>query len=438
MKLKNYSLLVLGFLGFSAVAQEELLPLDRALALALEYNHDLVIAETRLEIARNNASPGQANLLPTIAINAAANHIEQDFITSTFADGRSIGGQGAVSENINGSIVLNYNLFNGMTRYYTFKRLKRQEELSEAEFRFTMEATMLAVMGTYYEVARLFQNLQVQEQSLAISLDRYTRVSERAKLGAGNTLDVLNARVDLSSDSVAFITQLNQLETTKRNLQILMGQEPTTAFQVDTNLALLEAIDYPRLRQEALEGNSSLEQALLRQESARLEAEAQRGGYMPSLDFQAGYQGSAAENQQQFVVSSANNGWNAGLVFRWTLFNGTRTRTAVQNARLNLAVAMQQSDLTRKSLLRDLDNAYATYTNAAYVQGVEARNLEAASLNFGRTRDLFSLGQVTTTQFREAQLNLVRTRANYNNARFAARLAEVQLLRLAGKLTQSP
>jgi outer membrane protein TolC len=435
MSLKYCKTLVL-ILAVGAVHAQEFLSLNQALESALEFNHDLAIAERRLEVAENLATPGQANLLPTITANAAGTHAQQNFISTTFADGRVIEGNDAISQNLTGSVVLNYNLFNGFNRYYTFKRLKRQEDLSEAELRFALENTLQGVISAYLEVARLEQNQRVQAQSLAISLDRYARVKAKTDLGGGNRIEMLNAAVDLSADSVAWIGLDNQLNNAKRNLMVLMGQDPRDNFQVDTLLPPPAAFDYQQMREQALGANSNLEQAEIRQEAARMDAEALKGGYYPQLDLQAGYAGTLVENQKQFIVDAVNYGWNAGLVFRWTLFNGTRTRTAVQNARLNLEVAREVREQTRKNLLRDFDNAYTGYNNALFVQGVEQRTLQTAQLNFERTRELFGLGQVNNTQFREAQLNLARTLANYNNARYSAKLAEVQLLRLSGQLAQ--
>ena len=70
---------------------------------------------------------------------------------------------------------------------------------------------------------------------------------------------------------------------------------------------------------------------------------------------------------------------------------------------------------------------------------LEKKYVEASELNFKRTRELYSLGQVTTTQFREAQLNLIRSRSNVATAKYEAKIKEIDLLRLTGQLilTQS-
>lgn len=55
-------------------------------------------------------------------------------------------------------------------------------------------------------------------------------------------------------------------------------------------------------------------------------------------------------------------------------------------------------------------------------------------MNFDRTQELFQLGQVTTTQFREAQLNWIRAELRLINEKYTAKFAEVELYRLSGTL----
>ena len=79
-------------------------------------------------------------------------------------------------------------------------------------------------------------------------------------------------------------------------------------------------------------------------------------------------------------------------------------------------------------------NGYDAYQNSRLVLDLETQNLEAAELNFQRSRDLYRLGQATGTQFREAQLNLIRSKNRLQTAKYNAKLNELTLLKLSGQL----
>ena len=83
---------------------------------------------------------------------------------------------------------------------------------------------------------------------------------------------------------------------------------------------------------------------------------------------------------------------------------------------------------------RNVANAYDAYRNSRTILALQERNLRSAELNFQRTEQLFNLGQVTTTTFREAQLNLIRSRNNISSAKYTAKIAELRLMQLAGQL----
>ena len=83
-----------------------------------------------------------------------------------------------------------------------------------------------------------------------------------------------------------------------------------------------------------------------------------------------------------------------------------------------------------------MENNYQAYKNSLFVLKVQQKNLQPAQLNFNRTKELYDLGQVTTTQFREAQLNLIYAKNNILSAKYDAKINEIQLLRLSGKLLE--
>ena len=60
--------------------------------------------------------------------------------------------------------------------------------------------------------------------------------------------------------------------------------------------------------------------------------------------------------------------------------------------------------------------------------------METNQRNFTRTEELFKLGQVTSIEFRQAQINLLNAETALNNAKYDAKLFELELLQLSGEL----
>ncbi len=66
----------------------------------------------------------------------------------------------------------------------------------------------------------------------------------------------------------------------------------------------------------------------------------------------------------------------------------------------------------------------------------QRQSLAAAQANFDRTQEFFALGQATSIQFRNAQLNLQLVQNQINDLRYDIKLSEMELLHLSGQLVQ--
>ena len=75
-----------------------------------------------------------------------------------------------------------------------------------------------------------------------------------------------------------------------------------------------------------------------------------------------------------------------------------------------------------------------TYQNALFSLQVQEKNVITNELNFDRTNERYKLGQVTSIDFRQAQVNLINAELSVSNAKYTAKNAELQLLQLAGSL----
>ena len=125
---------------------------------------------------------------------------------------------------------------------------------------------------------------------------------------------------------------------------------------------------------------------------------------------------------------------SGGLNLSWNLFDGGATITRVRNAKVNLETQQLQKENILLSIQRDFDNAWDDYMNKLEIYNIQEKNIITAQNNFDRTQEKFKIGQVNSIEFRQAQLNLLNTELSRNQAKYAAKLAELQLLQISGEL----
>ena len=57
-----------------------------------------------------------------------------------------------------------------------------------------------------------------------------------------------------------------------------------------------------------------------------------------------------------------------------------------------------------------------------------------ATNNYERSQERYKLGQITSVELRQAQINLLNAQTNKNLAKYEAKLSELELLQLTGQL----
>ena len=432
----NLKKIIFVFMSFcmTSIAAQKLVSVSEAIELALENNYGIKIISNNKEIAKNNAGVLNSGYLPTVTSSSGAT-FNRDNLEAEFSNGESTALNGAKSSRYNASINLNYTLFDGLGRYYDYKRLKETYKLSELQARETIENTIAQLYVIYYNVAQVTENVTVLEKTLTISKDRITRANYQFEYGQGTMLNVLNAQVDINNDSINLINTKQLLVNTKRDLNVVLGNVISSEFRVDTTIDFKLNIDQNDLANKVKSNNVNLLQLDKNIMINTFIVKANKSGYLPSLGLTGSYGWNKGNNNAaSFVAVSTNTGLSGGLSLSWNLFDGGATATRVSNAKIEL----ENRSLEKESMLIDIErnfnNAWDDYQNKLTIFQVQENNIITSTNNFNRTQEKYKLGQANSIEFRQAQLNLINSELNRNQAKYAAKIAELTVLQLSGEL----
>ncbi|MFI8379249.1 TolC family protein [Leeuwenhoekiella sp. NPDC079379] len=440
MKSINLKVVILSCLifasSFMSYGQESFLSRAEAIALTLENNYGIAVADNNILISENNADILNSGYLPTVFGNAGLNYTLEDQRTDR-DDGQSFVLEGAKSESYNASINLEYTLFDGLGRLYNFKRLKESYNLSKLEARETIENTMLQLFSVYFEVARLTENVEILEQTLAISRNRVKRADYQFDYGQNTKLEVLNAEVDVTNDSINLMNTRQQLLNTKRDLNVVLARDLKVSFNVDTLVTFIPKMELDPFLEMAKQNNVRILQSESNIAISQYDISVSKAQFLPTVGLTGsyGWNESISPASAFFTGSTRQNtGFQGGLNLRWNLFDGGSTLTQVRNAKIvkdNQLLLKEQIEL---EVQRDVANALGNYENLIAIYEIQEQNVITNKNNFERSRERFNLGQITSIEFRQAQINLINAETNKNLAKYEAKLAELQLLQQVGQL----
>ena len=425
------SLLILFMVRIQA---QNVLTTQEAVALALEYNYGIKIAKNSVEIADNNANILNAGFLPRVTGNGGATY-NLDNTDAEFSNGNSTSLNGAESSRYNASVNLNYTLFDGLGRQYNYKRLKEEQQLSELEARETIENTMLQLFTVYYNVAQLSENTSALQQTLNISKERLIRAEYQFNYGQSTKLGVLNAQVDINNDSINVINAYQRLINSKRDLNVVLGNSVPSTFEVDTLITFVLQLNKQDLLEKVKANNVTLLQLEKNLLISEYNLKTWKSDYLPSLGLTGSYGWNKNDNNAaSFLAVSKSTGLSAGFNLTWNLFDGGSTITRVKNAKIDLENRQLQKEQIVIDVERDFNNAWDDYQNKLTIFNVQEKNILTSKNNFERTQEKFRLGQVTSIEFRQAQLNLLNAELSRNQAKYEAKIAELFVLQLSGEL----
>ncbi|MCB4807823.1 TolC family protein [Tamlana sp. 62-3] len=414
---------------------QELLTPSKAVSLALENNYGIKVANSNLEIAKNNADILNSGYLPTLT-GVAGGSINKQNSEGQLASGEVRVANGAETRNYNASVNLNYTLFDGLGRMYDYKQLKQTRDLTELQARETIENTIIQLFAVYYSVAELEENTNAIKETLQISKERLVRAQYQFDYGQSTKLEVLNAEVDINNDSISVMNSNQELINFKRDLNLVLGNSITENFNVDTTINFNQLLNKDELFNKAKTYNNSLLQLNKSIEINKLTVKSETSAYLPTIGLTGSYGWNETTNNSPlaFVLQNTNTGVSGGINLTWNLFDGGSTITSVKNAKINLDIQNIQKEELLVTLERDFNNAWDDYQNKLNIYHLQEANIATSQNNFHRTQEKFKLGQATSIEFRQAQINLLNAELTRNSAKYDAKIAELQLLQLSGEI----
>ena len=423
---------------------QKIISKEEALEFVLENNFGIKVSKNTTEIVKNNSSILNSGYLPSLSISSGGNYTGSDTeiaFPGQFDDqGNPLPNrvfEDQEAQRFNAGLNLNYTLFDGLGRRYTYKRLKEEYALSELQLRETIEFTTLQLFEVYFNIAQLTESQEISQETLDISKDRLKRAEVAFIHGQGNKLSVLNAQVDVTNDSINLIQVNQQLGNTKRDLNLLMNQPINQDFDVGLDVSFVNSLQIESWLETAEQFNIELLKQKSNSQINAYDIKINQSGYLPTVGLIGSYGWNLNKSPATAFFPGTNNttySLGVGASLSWNIFDGGRTLTRVKNAKLSFNNQELIQQETKMSFERDLENALQNSINTKEIFEIQNKQVETATYNFERSEEQYKLGSITAIEFRQAQINLANAQNQRTIAKYRAKLSELQLIQITGQL----
>ena len=431
-KLSIFSLFI--FISLFCRGQDAI-TFEEVIKIALEENLEIKIKENKFKQAENIASFGSAGLLPRIDIigsssgNKGVSSLE--FATDEFP---AIEDMDSESSSYNGNVQLSYNIFNGLASIYTLRKLNKLSDISSVEMQIEIERVILNVAKQFYDIAFLQEQLEIQKEFISISNERYDRVMVQHSFGNVSKLDLLSALVDLSGDSIQFISCITDLNNAKNVLNQTLNRDIKTNFTVVSSIDLEANLNLEDLSSKVKSNNNYIILQQYRTDLTKTDEKMNYSSFLPKVDLSAQYGYNKSESNTSLILNQDYMGFTAFLNVSWNIFDGLTRRKKLQNAKIEVESNKLQLISIQNQIEKELINVYNQYINTINLIKIGERSVAASEKFFERAQNQFYQGSITKNEFRLSQLDLSSSKSRLNKHIYNAKLAELRLYSLCGEI----
>ena len=428
----------------SAAAQQ--LTVEEVVKTALQKNYDVLLSENAAATAANDYRYSTGGFLPTLnatgtqVTNSQDQHQEFDPSNPAFASNPIREGKGIKSAVINSGLQLSWTLFDGTKMFSVRNRLSAQNELGLANVKNQMNNTVASVITNYFNVVRQKQQLKAIQELIEVNNERVKLAEKKLQVGTGGKPELLQARVDLNAQRTLALQQETLIQQLKDQLNGLLGMSLPDGFDVADTIPINLNITLNDVVGGFEQQSPILKVAATNVNIARLSLKERRAERFPVINFVSAYSYSKTDNlvvlNKNLPLLSRFNGYNYGFSISLPILNGFNQDRLIQNAMINHQRQQLVYDQQKNAAFVLIRNGFTNYENSKRILILQEENILLAKENVTIALEGFRRGITTYIELRTAQQALSDAFSQLIAARYNAKAAETELMRLKGSLLE--
>lgn len=421
--------LLLGWNVSSQAQQISDLSLEQAVNIALEQNFDIQISKKSLEAAQVNNTWGAAGMFPSVSLGLSqTNRLDN-------AEAQTGDRNDVINSGIRPYVQVQWLLFNGLSVYINKDKLELIEQLSEGNGALIVENKIQAVVLAYYQTLKNLERLNTIEKVKKLSRDRYNYVQSRKDFGNAVSYDVLQAKNAYLSDSTNYLLQSLEVKRSQLSLNLLMGVEKDAAYNLTSEFnAVTTDYLYYDLEEKMLSSNKTLQNQYINQELLNKDMASAKAIVWPNLTMTGG--SDYASNYVRYSGADPNSSYSydfyVNFSLNFNLFNGGKTRRAIQQAAIQMEIGDIEQNQIKQTLSNGLLTIYEMYEIRKQLLQVADAAMESAQLNLDLSTEKFKNGSINSFNFRDVQIQFINAEFNHLEAVYNLIDTHTELLRITG------
>jgi outer membrane protein/protease secretion system outer membrane protein len=417
-----------GLLAACAVAR----PMDLMQAYDAARQTDAVLLASRsaAEAGRERLPQAKAQLLPNVGASLSRNQKQLESATPGL-----LGIEQTATSRYGSS---NATLSLRQPLYRPFQRAlvrQAQAQVNDSDAALLRDEQNLAVrVGSAY-----FEALLAGDQLELVLMQKsvYTRQLDGARkalaAGSGIRTDVDEAQARLDMVVAQELEARQNLEYTRRQLEVMVSQSPGVLATLDVQKLVLDPLSARQLDDwtaRAEQSSPDVVQLKAQLEAAREEVVKSRAGHLPTLD--GVLQWTRSESENVLAPKSRYTDTSVGLQLSIPLYSGGAVDSAVRQAIANVNRAEQQLEAARRDLGVRVHKEFRGVTEGVPRIRALEQAVRSADQMVLSSRKSFQAGTRTVLDILNAEQQRMVVLRDLSQARYLYLVSKIRLLALVG------
>ncbi|MDH6252651.1 multidrug efflux system outer membrane protein [Chryseobacterium sp. H1D6B] len=361
---------------------------------ALKNNQELMITLQEIEIAKSNVLYKKGKLNPIVAaklgagVNKAGRYTSEGAgdATTEIEPGREMPDP---LMNFEGGLMANWEID-------IWKKLRTEKESAIAHYlstvegkNFVLSSLIAEVADNYYELLSLDNQLDIIQQYIKLQ-EKALEISKIQKEAAAATeLAVKKFEAELAKSKAAEYTIRQQITEKENQINALMGRYPQQIVRTKENfMTTIPQTVYTGIPSQLLANRPDIKQAELELKSAKLDVQAARKEFYPSLEISATL-GLEAFKPSYLVKLPESIAYNLAGELAGPLINKSAIKANFQTADAKQIQALYEYDKTILNAYLDVANLMSKVKNIDQYYQLKSQETKALDQSIDIANQLF-------------------------------------------------
>ncbi len=424
--MKKNIFIYLAILSCTQIQAQERWSLRQCIDYAIEHNISIRQTANTAEQSAVNVNTAKWARLPNL--NASGSQSWNWGRTQTAIKDENTGDYSTVyvnaaSHGTNMSVSTNVPLFTGLEIPHQYALAKLNLKAAIADLEKAKEDISIDIASSYLQVLFNEELHRIALGQVELSNEQYTRIARLAEVGKASPAEVAEAKARLAQDEMNAVQANNNYQLALLDLSQLIELETPEGFVLENpavKIDLTPLTPPDEIFQTAMVSKASIQAAQYRLEGSKHSIRIAQSGFYPQLSLN----GSLGTNYYSTINRTFSQQMNdnfskyVGFNLSVPIFNRFTTRNQVRTARLKRENYSLQLDNAKKSLYKEIQQAWynAIAAESKYTSSSTATIASEASFNL--MSEKYVNGKANAVEYNEAKQNLMKAQSDELQAKY--------------------